>query len=93
MCSIAVVVLLLGIHLAALLRQYQVGRSIRWSRFFALTVFFTAFLRPFLNRNTIPIREKGLSSLAVIGLVLIFSFDSKYRFGIILGLFLFLRLV
>ena len=85
MCSIAGVGLLLGIHWLLFYGSIKYATVSVGVVCFALTGFFTAFLEPLLNRNKISIREIGLSSLTVIGLVLIFSFDSKYRFGIILG--------
>lgn len=53
---------------------------------FSLTGFFTAILAPLLNRKRIIPSELLLSSLTLLGIVLIFSFDSKYRTGITLGI-------
>lgn len=53
---------------------------------FSLTGFFTAILAPLLNRQKVIISELVLSSLTLAGIVLIFSFDSQYRTGIVLGI-------
>ena len=46
----------------------------------------TAFLEPIMTRNRIVWYEVLLGLIAVIGIYLIFLFDSKFRIGIILGL-------
>ncbi|GAA4303342.1 DMT family transporter [Aestuariibaculum suncheonense] len=52
---------------------------------FCLTSFFTAILEPLINRKRFSIRNLGLSTLSLIGIALIFGFDSSYRLGIALG--------
>lgn len=52
---------------------------------YSLTGFFTAFLAPLLNRKKFVLSEILLSTLTLCGIGLIFSFDSEYRTGIILG--------
>lgn len=52
---------------------------------YSLTGFFTAILAPLLNRKKFVTSELLLSILTLTGIALIFSFDSKYRTGIILG--------
>lgn len=52
---------------------------------FSLTGFFTAILAPILNKKKFAISELLLSGLTLLGIALIFSFDSKYRTGITLG--------
>ncbi|MCH4552914.1 DMT family transporter [Aestuariibaculum lutulentum] len=52
---------------------------------FCLTSFFTAILEPLINRKGFSIRNLGLSTLSLIGIALIFGFDSSYRLGIALG--------
>lgn len=52
---------------------------------FSLTGFFTAILAPILNKKKFAVSELLLSGLTLLGIALIFSFDSKYRTGIALG--------
>jgi len=52
---------------------------------FSLTGFFTAILAPILNKKKFAASELLLSGLTLLGIGLIFSFDSQYRTGILLG--------
>lgn len=52
----------------------------------SLASFFTALLDPIINKKKISINNLILSSLSLIGISLIFGFDSTYREGIILGI-------
>lgn len=52
---------------------------------FCLSSFFTAIISPMLNRQRISWAEILLSSLTLLGISLIFHFDSSYRTGICLG--------
>ena len=52
---------------------------------FCLTGFFTAVLNPILNKKELDISELLLSGLTLLGVSLIFHFDTSYRTGIILG--------
>lgn len=53
---------------------------------FCLSGFFTAIVSPWINRRRISLAELLLSSLTLIGISLIFHFDSSFRTGIILGI-------
>ena len=53
---------------------------------FALTGFFTALIEPLVYRRRLSAREICFSLLTVIGVALIFHFDTRYRVGIILGI-------
>jgi len=53
---------------------------------FSSVGFFTAILEPVVYRSRISFREIFLSLLSVCGVLLIFSFDMRYRFGIMLGI-------
>ena len=53
---------------------------------FSLVGFFTAVLEPLVYRCRISRREILLSLLSVCGVLLIFSFDMRYRLGIMLGI-------
>jgi len=52
---------------------------------FSLTGFFTAILSPLINKKKFVASELLFSTLTLLGIGLIFSFDSQYRTGIILG--------
>ncbi|MFY0254507.1 DMT family transporter [Chitinophaga sp. 30R24] len=53
---------------------------------FSLTSLFTAIFDPLINRRRFDIREMLLSMLTLLGILLIFHFDTQYRTGIILGI-------
>lgn len=53
---------------------------------FSLVGFFTAIFEPVILRHRPSLRELLFSMLTVLGIVMIFHFDSRYRFGIILGI-------
>lgn len=53
---------------------------------FSLTAFFTSIFEPIINKHKISIKEILFSLIAVIGIVLIFQLDIRYRNGIILGI-------
>lgn len=52
---------------------------------YCMTSFFTAVLAPLINRNDFNLSELFLSLITLIGISLIFHFDSSYQLGIILG--------
>lgn len=52
---------------------------------FSLTGFFTAILEPLVERRRISVREVAFSLLTLLGILLIFHFDARFRTGIILG--------
>ncbi|HWV31419.1 MAG TPA: DMT family transporter [Dyadobacter sp.] len=52
---------------------------------FSLVGFFTAIFSPLINRRRFVLSELLLSLLTLAGIALIFSFDSRYRVGITLG--------
>jgi len=52
---------------------------------FSLVGFFTALLEPIINRHRFSGREFLFSLLTILGIYLIFQFDSRYRLGIALG--------
>ncbi len=53
---------------------------------FSLVGFFTALIEPLILRSRFSMRELTFSLLAVLGVSLIFSFDVRYRDGIIVGI-------
>ncbi len=52
---------------------------------FASTGLFTALLEPLFNKKKISIPEVLLGMISLLGICLIFHFDSRYRTGIMLG--------
>ncbi|MBB6498487.1 DMT family transporter [Pedobacter cryoconitis] len=52
---------------------------------YCLTSFFTAIFSPLINRQKFNPTELLLSVLTLIGIALIFHFDSSYQLGILLG--------
>ncbi len=52
---------------------------------YCLTSFFTAIFSPLINRQRFNLTELLLSLLTLVGIGLIFHFDSSYQTGIILG--------
>lgn len=53
---------------------------------FSLTSLFTAIFDPLINRRRFDMAEMLLSMLTLLGILLIFHFDTQYRTGIILGI-------
>jgi drug/metabolite transporter (DMT)-like permease len=52
---------------------------------FCLTSFFTAILEPIINRKKFVVTELLLSMLTLLGIALIFHFDTSYQVGIAIG--------
>lgn len=52
---------------------------------YCLTSFFTAIFEPLINKRKFAITELILSALTLLGISLIFHFDTSYQVGIILG--------
>lgn len=52
---------------------------------YSLTSFFTAVFEPLINRKKFAVTEFLLSALTLLGIALIFHFDSSYQLGISLG--------
>ena len=52
---------------------------------FSVTGFFSAIFEPLFGRRKISFRELLYSVVAVLGISLIFQFDMRYRYGIMLG--------
>jgi drug/metabolite transporter (DMT)-like permease len=53
---------------------------------FSLTSLFTAVLDPIISRRRFDVRELLLSGITLLGIVLIFHFDSQYHTGIVMGI-------
>lgn len=54
---------------------------------FALVSCFTALLEPLILRKKLNLIELGLGVVTLFGVYLIFHFDTRYKWGIILGVF------
>lgn len=52
---------------------------------YSLVVFFTAIIEPLFYHRKISLREIIFSLITVAGILMIFSFDSRYRWGICIG--------
>lgn len=52
---------------------------------YALIGFYTAVLDPLVNRKRFDWKELVFSTMTLLGLLLIYSFDSRYRVGIAIG--------
>jgi len=52
---------------------------------FCLTSLFTALLAPLLQKKPFSWSEIGISLLTLLGILLIFKFESQFRLGIVLG--------
>ena len=48
--------------------------------------FFTAIIEPFMTHSRIKLKEIAFSLLTIVGIALIFHFDTRYRLGIFFGL-------
>ena len=53
---------------------------------FCLSGFFTALVSPIINRHKFNMSELLQSSLTLIGVLLIFQFDSSFRLGVLCGI-------
>ncbi|RXM39110.1 EamA family transporter [Chryseobacterium sp. CH21] len=54
---------------------------------YCLTSFFTAVFKPIIDKEKFKLSELLFSTLTIIGISLIFHFDTSYQLGIILGVF------
>lgn len=53
---------------------------------FAPAGFFTALLEPLINRHKMSLKQFLLGFISIVGIMLIFSLDPRYRLGIAMGL-------
>lgn len=53
---------------------------------YCLTSFFTAVFKPLIERKKFQLSELLLSALTLLGISLIFHFETKYQLGILLGI-------
>ncbi len=74
-----------GLALDILLWKYQSLQCIHRRGLSFADEHFTAIFEPLINRHRISLREILFSLVAVLGIVLIFHFDTRYRVGICMG--------
>jgi drug/metabolite transporter (DMT)-like permease len=84
-CRISLTGLFLGLHWVFFYGSIKYSNISVGVVCFSLTGFFTAMLSPLINRKRFVLSEILLSLLTLLGIALIFSFDSRYRVGITLG--------
>lgn len=76
----------LAIHWVAFYASIQASNVSVSVACIATTSFFTALLNVFFNRKEASWKEFAISFISIVGVVLIFSLDVRYRLGIALGL-------
>lgn len=77
--------LLLGIHWIFFYGSIKASNISIGVVCFSLVSFFTAILEPLINRRRFVLKELFFSCITLCGILLIFSFDTRYRMGIFLG--------
>ena len=85
-CRIGSVGLLLGLHWVAFFGSIKAANVSIGVVCFSTVGFFTAILEPIIIHRRFLVKELLFSMIAVLGIVLIFHFDVRYRTGIILGI-------
>ncbi len=78
--------LLLGLHWVFFYGSIKMSNVSVGVVCFSSVSFFTAFLEPGINSHRISLKEVMCSLLTILGIALIFHFDTRYRLGIILGI-------
>lgn len=77
--------MLLGIHWVLFYASIRASNVSIGVLCYALIGFYTAVLDPFVNHKKFDWKEILFSAVTLLGLLLIYSFDSRYRTGIIIG--------
>lgn len=77
--------MLLGIHWVLFYASIRASNVSIGVLCYALIGFYTAILDPFVNHKKFDWKEILFSAVTLLGLLLIYSFDSRYRTGIIIG--------
>lgn len=85
-CRIGGVGLLLGLHWVAFFGSIKAANVSIGVVCFSTVGFFTALLEPVIIHRRFLAKELLFSMIAVLGIMLIFHFDVRYRTGIILGI-------
>ena len=77
--------MLLGIHWVLFYASIRASNVSIGVLCYALIGFYTALIDPFINHRKFDWKELLFSTITLIGLLLIFSFDARYRVGIAIG--------
>ena len=77
--------MLLGLHWVLFYASIRASNVSIGVLCYALIGFYTAVLDPFVNHKKFDWREILFSAVTLLGLLLIYSFDSRYRTGIAIG--------
>lgn len=85
-CKIGSVGMLLAVHWLFFYGSIKASNVSIGVVCLSLMSFFTALFEPLINRHRISLGEIACSLIGVLGIVLIFHFDTRYRLGIGLGI-------
>ena len=85
-CKIGSVGMLLAIHWLFFYGSIKASNVSIGVVCLSLMSFFTALFEPLINRHRISLGEIACSLIGVLGIILIFHFDTRYRLGIGLGI-------
>ncbi len=77
--------MLLGLHWVLFYASIRASNVSIGVLCYALIGFYTAILDPFVNHRKFDWRDILFSAITLVGLLLIYSFDSRYRVGIAIG--------
>ena len=83
MCGLGI---LLAIHLMFFFGSIKYANVAVGTVCYSLVGFFTVLFEPFILKLKFSFKELFYSLLAVFGILLIFNFDTNFRFGIVLGI-------
>lgn len=84
-CKICLLGVLLAIHLMFFFGSIKYSNVSIGVVCYSLVGFFTVIFEPLIQKTKFSFSELAFSLIAVLGIWLIFNFDTSYRFGIILG--------
>ena len=85
-CKIGSVGMLLAIHWLFFYGSIKASNVSIGVVCLSLMSFFTALFEPLINRHRISLGEIACSLIRVLGIILIFHFDTRYRLGIGMGI-------
>lgn len=85
-CEIGSVGMLLAIHWLFFYGSIKASNVSIGVVCLSLMSFFTALFEPLINRHRISLGEIACSLIGVLGIILIFHFDTRYRLGIGMGI-------
>lgn len=85
-CKIGSVGMLLAIHWLFFYGSIKASNVSIGVVCLSLMSFFTALFEPLINRHRISLGEIACSLIEVLGIILIFHFDTRYRLGIGMGI-------